>query len=334
MRASFRSWPASGELGILVLEHAPPRERAEIAQRRRPRGGHALARRSSRSGRRERARLPAASLPHGRGAHAHARVAPRSPRAASSPSRSPAPNAEPSRGSDARDRRHRPRRPTRSAGRRTATSSSSFPRRAGIGAHSCRRRILARLSGDRALALEGLPGRSQEPRSKGAPVAVGVATFPHDGADAQALSIKTARARAFDDSRSPVHTLVARRDDAGGSGRRAHRSADAGCGPALSLPARHRGLGALRARRACVPRGAPWRRDDRDDYAAARSRRRGGGATDRQPQGARRPRRAWLHQRRGRRHRGRARRLGLLRPSRSASDSAACTAPTHCSPTS
>ena len=83
-----------------------------------------------------------------------------------------------------------------------------LPETAGIGAHSCRRRILARLSGDRrARSPKSGPGRSQEPRSKGAPVAVGVATFPHDGATLKRL-IKTARARAYDDSRSPVHTLA------------------------------------------------------------------------------------------------------------------------------
>ena len=81
-----------------------------------------------------------------------------------------------------------------------------LPETAGIGAHSCRRRILARLSGDRRARSKSAASRSQEPRSKGAPVAVGVATFPHDGSTLKRL-IKTARARAYDDSRSPVHTL-------------------------------------------------------------------------------------------------------------------------------
>ena len=82
-----------------------------------------------------------------------------------------------------------------------------LPETAGIGAHSCRRRILARLSGDRRARPKTTSSRSQEPRSKGAPVSVGVATFPHDGATLKRL-IKTARARAYDDSRSPVHTLA------------------------------------------------------------------------------------------------------------------------------
>ncbi len=82
-----------------------------------------------------------------------------------------------------------------------------LPETAGIGAHSCRRRILARLSGDRRARSKATSSRSQEPRSKGAPVSVGVATFPHDGSTLKRL-IKTARARAYDDSRSPVHTLA------------------------------------------------------------------------------------------------------------------------------
>lgn len=82
-----------------------------------------------------------------------------------------------------------------------------LPETAGVGAHSCRRRILARLSGDRRARSKAVAGRSQEPRSKGAPVAVGVATFPHDGSTLKRL-IKAARARAYDDSRSPVHTLA------------------------------------------------------------------------------------------------------------------------------
>lgn len=73
------------------------------------------------------------------------------------------------------------------------------------GAHSCRRRILARLhGGDRRARPKG--GRAQDPRSKGPPVSVGVATFPHDGTTLRRL-VKSARARATDDARSSVHTL-------------------------------------------------------------------------------------------------------------------------------
>jgi hypothetical protein len=91
-----------------------------------------------------------------------------------------------------------------------------LPETAGIGAHSCRRRILARLTGERRSRPKGnilraqeprsKEPRSKEPRSKGSQVAVGVATFPHDGSTLKRL-IKAARARAYDDTRSPVHTL-------------------------------------------------------------------------------------------------------------------------------
>lgn len=83
-----------------------------------------------------------------------------------------------------------------------------LPETTGIGAHSCRRRILARLMGERRARPKGNLVRSgQEPRSKGPAISVGVATFPHDGATLKRL-IKSARARAYDDSRSPVHTLA------------------------------------------------------------------------------------------------------------------------------
>jgi ActR/RegA family two-component response regulator len=80
-----------------------------------------------------------------------------------------------------------------------------LPETTGRGAHACRRRILARLLGDRR-ARPKVGGRSQDPRSKGPPVAVGVATFPHDGTSLRRL-VKAARARAADDGRSPVHAL-------------------------------------------------------------------------------------------------------------------------------
>jgi hypothetical protein len=83
-----------------------------------------------------------------------------------------------------------------------------LPETTGIGAHSCRRRILARLSGERrARPAKGATVRSQEPRSKSAPIAIGVSTFPHDGATLKRL-VRSARARAVDDSRSPVYALA------------------------------------------------------------------------------------------------------------------------------
>lgn len=79
----------------------------------------------------------------------------------------------------------------------------------GIGAHACRRRILARLMGDRRQRPpKGAVTRTQEPRSsKGGAIAIGVATFPHDGATLKRL-VRSARTRAVDDARSPVHTLA------------------------------------------------------------------------------------------------------------------------------
>lgn len=83
-----------------------------------------------------------------------------------------------------------------------------LPETTGRGAHACRRRILARLLGDRRArpAAKGGAARSQDPRSKGPPVSVGVATFPHDGTSLRRL-VKAARARAADDARSSVHAL-------------------------------------------------------------------------------------------------------------------------------
>ncbi len=72
------------------------------------------------------------------------------------------------------------------------------------GAHVCRRRILARLSGDRRARPKG---RAQEPRSGGVAAAIGVATYPHDGATLKQL-VRAARSRAADDARSPVHALA------------------------------------------------------------------------------------------------------------------------------
>ncbi|MBX3185909.1 MAG: response regulator [Labilithrix sp.] len=93
-----------------------------------------------------------------------------------------------------------------------------LPETTGLGAHACRRRILARLSGDRRSRPKGGAGsgRSQEPaaskparRAAGAtsPIAVGVATFPHDGNTLKKL-VRAARSRAVDDGRSPVHALA------------------------------------------------------------------------------------------------------------------------------
>jgi hypothetical protein len=81
-----------------------------------------------------------------------------------------------------------------------------LPETTSLGAHACRRRILARLSGDRRARPSGNLARAQEPRSLGAPISVGVSTYPHDGSTLKRL-VRAARTRAYDDGRSPVHTL-------------------------------------------------------------------------------------------------------------------------------
>lgn len=81
-----------------------------------------------------------------------------------------------------------------------------LPETTGLGGQACRRRILARLLGERRMRPKSGPGRSQDPRSKSSPIAIGVATFPHDGSTLRRL-VKSARARAADDARSPVHAL-------------------------------------------------------------------------------------------------------------------------------
>jgi hypothetical protein len=83
-----------------------------------------------------------------------------------------------------------------------------LPETSGLGAHVCRRRILARLTGERrARPKAAAAGPSSNPRSsKASPIAIGVATFPHDGTSLKRL-VKAARARAYDDSRSSVHML-------------------------------------------------------------------------------------------------------------------------------
>lgn len=84
-----------------------------------------------------------------------------------------------------------------------------LPETTGIGAQVCRRRILAKLQGDRrARARQGgaaSSGRSDSSRLA-INVSIGVATFPHDGSSLRRL-VKLARSRAEDDARSSVHAL-------------------------------------------------------------------------------------------------------------------------------
>src|SRR5207302_8149787 len=81
-----------------------------------------------------------------------------------------------------------------------------LPETTGLGAHACRRRILSRLLGDRRARprSSGTMRAVQEPSSKNPPIAIGVASFPHDGTTLKKL-VRVARARAQDDGRSPVH---------------------------------------------------------------------------------------------------------------------------------
>jgi ActR/RegA family two-component response regulator len=83
-----------------------------------------------------------------------------------------------------------------------------LPETTGLGAHSCRRRILQRLAGDRRQRPRGSGTMRAvaEPSSKNPPIAIGVASFPHDGTTLKKL-VRVARSRAVDDGRSPVHAL-------------------------------------------------------------------------------------------------------------------------------
>jgi DNA-binding NarL/FixJ family response regulator len=75
-----------------------------------------------------------------------------------------------------------------------------LPETSGLGAQSARRRILSRLAGERR-------GRNElESQNPSLDVAIGLATYPHDGASIERL-LRVARARAEDDRRSSVHVL-------------------------------------------------------------------------------------------------------------------------------
>lgn len=78
-----------------------------------------------------------------------------------------------------------------------------LPETSGLGAQACRRRILARLLGDRRARPTG---STKSPTVNHAPIAIGVATFPHDATTLHGL-VQLARSRSSDDARSPVHAL-------------------------------------------------------------------------------------------------------------------------------
>lgn len=80
-----------------------------------------------------------------------------------------------------------------------------LPETGGLGAQACRRRILARLRGERRSRPKAPSARASDgPRA--AAVVVGVATFPHDGTGLSRL-IRAARTRADEEARSSVHAL-------------------------------------------------------------------------------------------------------------------------------
>lgn len=75
-----------------------------------------------------------------------------------------------------------------------------LPETNGLGAHACRRRLSARLGGERR-------GRGEAPEeSRRLEFSMGVATYPHDGASIERL-LRLARARAEDDARSSARVL-------------------------------------------------------------------------------------------------------------------------------
>lgn len=82
-----------------------------------------------------------------------------------------------------------------------------LPETTNTGAHACRRRIFARLGGDRRSRPKSGGARVQEVRSsRPSSLSIGVASFPHDGTTLKRL-IRSARSRAQEDARSPVHAL-------------------------------------------------------------------------------------------------------------------------------
>lgn len=82
-----------------------------------------------------------------------------------------------------------------------------LPETTSTGAHVCRRRVVARLAGDRRARPKSGPTRATEASATRPPVAVGVASFPHDGTSLRRL-IRTARGRAREDALSSVHALA------------------------------------------------------------------------------------------------------------------------------
>ena len=83
-----------------------------------------------------------------------------------------------------------------------------LPETGSLGAHACRRRLLIRAEGDRRsrTTQSDRRGPVASRPSRGVPISIGVAAYPHDGIALDRL-IRASRQRAQDASKSAVHTL-------------------------------------------------------------------------------------------------------------------------------
>src|SRR5262249_48547509 len=84
-----------------------------------------------------------------------------------------------------------------------------LPETGTLGAHACRRRLLVRADGDRRArpSASASDRRGPVPSRRASPVAIGVASFPHDGSALERL-VRLARSRAHAQARSAVHALA------------------------------------------------------------------------------------------------------------------------------
>jgi ActR/RegA family two-component response regulator len=84
-----------------------------------------------------------------------------------------------------------------------------LPETGTMGAHACRRRLLVRAEGDRRARSNATTDRrgpvAARP-SRGIPLAIGMASFPHDGAALERL-VRVAGQRAKDQTQTAVHAL-------------------------------------------------------------------------------------------------------------------------------
>jgi GGDEF domain-containing protein len=81
-----------------------------------------------------------------------------------------------------------------------------LPETGTLGAHACRRRLLVRADGDRRAKSASAASDRRGPVRRTSPIAIGVASFPHDGASLDRL-MRLARSRAHAQARSAVHGL-------------------------------------------------------------------------------------------------------------------------------